>query len=217
MAEVPMSVSTRPCAFSSRSVSCCRPGRKRAMRSGRISPSRPRISMPSKPISFAFLSICAQPQSGHPSVLNASFIDPIAFPSNLLMQLCTLTLILLRRYVKRKLRQARRVPPGVAPGASPIRQAAGALASRSMRACQATWAKKSHPILQRNQVAHGRGDATRTRNTWFWRPLLYQLNYSPMYRTLSRHVYYYSKDGAICQQLRRQKFKFCRSSSFTVA
>ena len=35
---------------------------------------------------------------------------------------------------------------------------------------------KNHRL---SSVAIGRGDATRTRNTWFWRPLLYQLNYSP--------------------------------------
>ena len=30
-------------------------------------------------------------------------------------------------------------------------------------------------------VFHGRGDRTRTCNQRFWRPLLYQLSYTPMY------------------------------------
>ena len=34
-------------------------------------------------------------------------------------------------------------------------------------------------------LSSGRGDATRTRNTWFWRPLLYQLNYSPILPALA--------------------------------
>ena len=29
-------------------------------------------------------------------------------------------------------------------------------------------------------VFSGRGTKTRTQDTWFWRPLLYQLSYTPM-------------------------------------
>lgn len=35
-------------------------------------------------------------------------------------------------------------------------------------------------ITQPGLSAYGRGDADRTRNTRFWRPLLFQLSYTPM-------------------------------------
>lgn len=38
------------------------------------------------------------------------------------------------------------------------------------------WAKKTDCL--RNQYL-GRGSRTRTHGTWFWRPMFYQLNYTP--------------------------------------
>ena len=35
---------------------------------------------------------------------------------------------------------------------------------------------------------NGRGSKTRTRDTWFWRPVLYQLSYAPKNETIIAHL-----------------------------
>ena len=51
----------------------------------------------------------------------------------------------------------------------------------------ALWKRCSHPPKKKNQpskrtgFSFGRGRRTRTLGTWFWRPLLYHLSYTPVY------------------------------------
>ncbi len=48
----------------------------------------------------------------------------------------------------------------------------------------------------------GRGTKNRTRDTWFWRPLLYQLSYTPMIRCFIQetcNINYYSTKKYACQ------------------
>ena len=43
------------------------------------------------------------------------------------------------------------------------------------------------------QSVIGRGSRTRTHDTWFWRPMFYQLNYTP------KILYYDNKNFIICK------------------
>ncbi len=50
----------------------------------------------------------------------------------------------------------------------------------------------------------GRGTKNRTRDTWFWRPLLYQLSYTPRIICFAQetcNIKYYSTKSLPCQPL----------------
>ena len=54
--------------------------------------------------------------------------------------------------------------------------------------------------------AFGRGGRTRTHDPWFWRPVLYQLSYTPTRRD------YYTRFFSVCQDVLRKKLeKFIKS------
>ena len=52
----------------------------------------------------------------------------------------------------------------------------------------------------------GRGRRTRTHDPWFWRPVLYQLSYTPMLQILQH--YDYIKKLSVCQALFGNIFRF---------
>src|SRR5918992_215083 len=56
----------------------------------------------------------------------------------------------------------------------------------------------------------GRGDRTRTCNRWFWRPVLYQLSYTPA----GRAVYFVSRCSVCCRQRGQNLFSSSRPGSF---
>ena len=59
-------------------------------------------------------------------------------------------------------------------------------------------------------VRRGRGDRTRTCNRWFWRPVLYQLSYTPT--TVPR--YFVSRCGVCRRQRGQNLFSSSRPGSF---
>jgi hypothetical protein len=57
------------------------------------------------------------------------------------------------------------------------------------------------------RVLNGRGRRTRTLGTWFWRPLLYQLSYTPIFlRTLCYYIALRVSCQATAMKIRRTFF-----------
>ena len=61
--------------------------------------------------------------------------------------------------------------------------------------------EKKKPTAKAVDFSFGRGRRTRTHDPWFWRPVLYQLSYTPVQRR------YYSIHRAPLQALFEKKFK----------
>ena len=53
---------------------------------------------------------------------------------------------------------------------------------------KATWPGWAEVACSLCEKKNGRGDRTRTRNPRFWRPMLYQLSYSPAHAGLSDYL-----------------------------
>ena len=54
-------------------------------------------------------------------------------------------------------------------------------------------AKRKSPQKNRGLYLFGRGGRTRTRDPRFWRPVLYQLSYTPVHLTIIPHSFYFCK------------------------
>lgn len=74
-------------------------------------------------------------------------------------------------------------------------------------------------LISNRPLSSGRGDATRTRNTWFWRPLLYQLNYSPILPALASTDSIISKFAPLVNTKSGNFLRFlrCRTNFMEVA
>lgn len=92
------------------------------------------------------------------------------------------------------------------------KQAAASILTNGKARRAFLFAKKRQKVMQccifsqkygksKDLPRRGRGTRTRTLGTWFWRPMLYQLSYTPIKIETINNEYYYTQFLLPCQEL----------------